>query len=397
MLLECEPDIDENITAAVKQMHVLTLTPFYPNSKNDVAGCFIAEPLRALEAMGIQSYVEAAQSFYAARVSANDAWPASWNRYASLPGGVGLSSAGALLFARLVGKVRKLHAHHPIDLIHAHAALPCGHAASLISNQLGIPFVHTVHGLDAFYTNQVKGRAGEWCRRVTRHVYRSAVNVICISEHVREQVLTGMDGNCSTSVVYNGVDADFFAPANEPQGLKILSVGNLIPIKGHELLIHALALLQTQIPELSCELIGEGPERERLQKLAAQLKVENKIKFLGRQSRESIARALRESTLFVLPSRYEALGCAYLEAMSAAKPVIACRDQGIAEVVEHGKNGWLVGPEDVRELTEGIRVLIQDADLRNRMRLAARRTILKSLTLQHQAKRLRDIYQECVA
>jgi glycosyltransferase involved in cell wall biosynthesis len=296
-----------------------------------------------------------------------------------------------------VGKIRKLHAHHPIDLIHAHAALPCGHTASLISNQLGIPFVHTVHGLDAFYTNQVKGRAGEWCRRVTRHVYRSAVNVICISEHVREQVLTGMDGNCSTSVVYNGVDADFFAPANEPQGLKILSVGNLIPIKGHELLIHALALLQTQIPELSCELIGEGPERERLQKLAAQLKVENKIKFLGRQSRESIARALRESTLFVLPSRYEALGCAYLEAMSAAKPVIACRDQGIAEVVEHGKNGWLVGPEDERELAEGIRVLIQDADLRNRMRLAARRTILKSLTLQHQAKRLHDIYQECVA
>ncbi len=87
----------------------------------------------------------------------------------------------------------------------------------------------------------------------------------------------------------------------------------------------------------------------------------------------------------------------YLEAMAAAKPVIACRNQGIAEIIEHGKNGWLVSADDANELAEGIRVLIHDTDLRNRMRLAARRTILKSLTLQHQGKRLTDIYRECVA
>ncbi|HEX5315083.1 MAG TPA: glycosyltransferase [Candidatus Kapabacteria bacterium] len=395
MLLECEPDVQESVGLAVRPLHVLALTPFYPNDKNDVAGCFVAEPLRAMQAIGVRSTVEAVQPFYKMKVNANDEWPAAWDRYASLPGGVGLSSAGAFLFAKLVGKIRQLHAHDPIALIHAHAALPCGHAASLLSSQLGIPFVVTVHGLDAFYTNQVKGRAGEWCRRIAGHVYRSARNVICISEHVRGQVLNCTES--STSVVYNGVDHDFFAPANEPDNLKILSVGNLIPIKGHETLIRALAMLHAEIPDLSCEIIGDGPEREPLQKLAIKLNVENKIKFLGRQSREAVAKALRNSTLFVLPSTYEALGCVYLEAMSAAKPVIACRDQGIAEVIEHGKNGWLVGSDDANELAEGIRILIHDADLRNRMRLAARRTILKSLTLQHQAKRLGDIYRECVA
>jgi teichuronic acid biosynthesis glycosyltransferase TuaC len=397
VLLECEADMKDIAATAMRTLHVLTLTPFYPNSKNDVAGCFVAEPLRVMQAMGVRSTVQAVQSFYAERVRANDVWPADWSRHLSLPAGLGLSSAGAFLFAKLIGRVRELHGQHPIDLIHAHAALPCGHAASLLSRQLGIPLAVTVHGLDAFCVNQVKGRPGEWCRRVARHVYRSAENVVCISEHVREQVLSGMDGKCSTSVVYNGVDHDFFTPANEPRDLKILSVGNLIPIKGHELLIRALAIVQKEIPDITCEIIGEGPERGHLQTLAAQLKVENKIKFLGRQSREAVARALRESTLFVLPSRYEALGCAYLEAMSAAKPVIACRDQGIAEIIEHGRNGWLVGADDVHELVEGIRTLVQDPDLRNRMRLAARRTILKSLTLQHQAKRLCDIYEGCVA
>ena len=76
-----------------------------------------------------------------------------------------------------------------------------------------------------------------------------------------------------------------------------------------------------------------------------------------------------------LPSRYEALGCAYLEAMSAAKPVIACRGQGIAEVIEHGKNGWLVGDADVGELAQALVTLFEDAELRNRLRLAARMTI----------------------
>jgi glycosyltransferase involved in cell wall biosynthesis len=83
--------------------------------------------------------------------------------------------------------------------------------------------------------------------------------------------------------------------------------------------------------------------------------------------------------------------------MSAAKPVIACRGQGISEVIEHGKNGWLVGENDAGELANALTTLFEDADLRNRMRLAARRTILKSLTLQHQAQRLSAVYRECAA
>jgi glycosyltransferase involved in cell wall biosynthesis len=378
-------------------LHVLTLTPFYPSDRNDVAGCFVAEPLRAMESLEIASSVYAVRSIYHANVNASPDYPALWKRYASLPGGLGLSSAGAFLFSRLFSQVQRVHLRNPIHLIHAHAALPCGHAAMLLSRQLGVPFVVTVHGLDAYSTNQVKGHPGEWCRRISRSVFRSAVQVICVSKSVQQKILEQANREYATSVVYNGADPELFKPAEEPHALKVLSVGNLIPVKGHESLLRAIALTQSRIPDVCCEIIGEGPELQRLQAIAQQWKISEKVKFSLRCSRSAVADAMRNCTVFALPSRYEALGCVYLEAMSAAKPVIACRGQGIAEVIEQGRNGWLVEPDDPAELSHALVTLFEDVELRSRMRLAARRTILKSLTIEHQARRLSSLYRECAA
>src|SRR5205823_7889536 len=129
--------------------HVLTLAPFYPSQENPVAGCFIAEPRPHLEACGVENTVLVAQPFYRRRETSNSALPAAWVRFFSLPGGLGLSSAGLLLNYQLADRVQGLSRSRSIDLIHAHSALPCGHAAWLLSRRLGIPFVVTVHGLDA--------------------------------------------------------------------------------------------------------------------------------------------------------------------------------------------------------------------------------------------------------
>jgi glycosyltransferase involved in cell wall biosynthesis len=269
----------------------------------------------------------------------------------------------------------------------------------LLSAELGIPYVVSVHGLDAFYTVQVSGRSGDWCRRISQRVYRSSRRVICISEHVREQVLQGMGRTCRTSVVYNGVDSGMFLPGSEPSPERpiILSVGNLIPIKGHEFLIRAVAALAPEFPTAILEIIGEGRERSRLQALAQQLKISERVHFLGRQSRREVAAAMRRCTVFALPSRYEGLGCVYLEAMSTSKPVIGCRGQGIAEIVQHGSNGFLVGPDNERELTLALAMLLRDETRRRNLGAAARDTVLERLTLAQQAESLVRIYRESVA
>src|SRR6476660_2668619 len=141
--------------------HVLTLTPFYPTEGDDAAGCFISEPLDWLVKAGVRNTVFAVRPIYRGRFRARESLiPAHWLRYFALPGGFGLPTAGAFLFARIVGKMRHLHRSQPIDLIHAHGPLPCGHAAMLLSAELGLPYVVSVHGLDAFSTEQVGGRVG---------------------------------------------------------------------------------------------------------------------------------------------------------------------------------------------------------------------------------------------
>ena len=386
-------------TETARPVHVLTLTPFYPSKHDDAAGCFVAEPLAATAKAGVVNTVFAVQPFYRERLRVDSTAPAQWLRYFSLPGGLGLPVAGAFLFARIVGRVRELQRLRQIDLVHAHAPLPCGHAAMLLNAELGLPYVVSVHGLDAYSTAQVKGRAGEWCRRISQRVYHSSRRVICISERAREQVLEGAGRSCRTSVVYNGVDPEMFSPASEPLPTAplVLSVGNLIAIKGHDLLIRAVASLASEFPELALEIIGDGPERFRLLALAQQLQVSGRVRFLGRQSRHQVAAAMSRCTVFALPSRYEGLGCVYLEAMEAGKPVIGCRGQGIAEIIQHGSNGFLVGPDNEQELALALSMLLRDPVRRRNLGAAARETILDRLTLAQQAESLLRIYRESLA
>jgi len=381
------------------RLHILTLTPFYPSEGDDAAGCFVAEPLNALHMIGVKNSVFAVQAFYHGKVRPLSKAPrARWFRYFSLPGGTGLPTAGAFVFARIVSLVRELHRSDPIDLIHAHAALPCGHAAMLLKTELGLPYVVSVHGLDAFSTQQVQGRAGEWCRRISKRVYRSSQRVVCVSEHVREQVLEGTGRSCRTSVVYNGVDPNLFAPGSDESGdaARVLSVGDLIPTKGHDLLLRAVASSVAEFPSISLEIIGDGPEQPRLEALARDLRIQERLNFLGRQGRQQVAVAMRRCTIFALPSAYEGLGCVYLEGMSAGKPVIGCRGQGIAEVVQHGSNGFLVGPDNDKELALAMAMLLRDAGRRRCLGIAARDTILDRFTLTQQADNLARIYRESV-
>lgn len=378
-----------------RELHVLTLTPFYPHERDDGSGCFVAEPLDALAESGIDNTVFAVEPWYRGRSCSTPSAAARWLRYCALPGNIGLPTAGAFLYARIVGAVRELHERHRIDLLHAHAALPCGHAAMLLHAELGIPYVITVHGLDAFSTTQVSGGVGEWRRRISLRVFRNASRVICVSERVREKVLEGAGGVCSTVVVYNGVNADMFSPpVNPSQGLSVLSVGNLIPIKGHESLLRAISKVSSEFPALTCDIIGDGPERDRLEKLALELRIRERIRFLGRQPRAQVAEAMRGCTVFALPSRYEGLGCVYLEAMSCGKPAVACRGQGIGEVIRDGWNGALVGDNDVQELADTLAVLLRDEPRGRRIGAAARNTILQGFTLAHQAEQLTRIFRE---
>jgi glycosyltransferase involved in cell wall biosynthesis len=379
-------------------MHVLTVTPFYPNTADSAEGCFVSETIPWLEKYGVRSSVIAARPLHRESPQANSGFPACWVRYFSFPGNAGLSSAGLFLYLALRHEVTRLHSKDPIGLIHAHAALPCGEAARLLARHLAIPFVVTVHGLDAYFNVQVPGWLGRLCARRAQVVYRSANRVLCISRRVAERVREGSGSAVRTDVLYNGVDPERFAPQGSgPPRPTILSVGNLIPIKSHALLLHAVASVCVSVPGIFCRIIGDGPERSNLLALAHELRIADRVEFLGRCSRAEVARAMQQAALFVLPSRYEGLGCVYLEAMASGIPAVGCRGQGIEEVIRHRENGWLTEPGNLDDVVAAIRTLLSDLDLRQRLGSAGRRTVLDGFTLEHQAEHLSAIYRECAA
>ena len=377
----------------VRSLRVLTLTPFFPSAEDPGQGGFVAEPLAMMESLGISSQVIAAQPFYRHASNTKNA-TASWKKYFSIPGNAGLPASGAFLAARILPIILKKHRETPIDVIHAHAALPCGHAAEIIANRLSIPYVVSVHGLDAFFARQTGAVTRIWCGRLAEKVYRAASTVICISEKVREQVISKTRANAT--VVYNGVDTEKFSPEIEPSSqLKILSVGNLTSVKGHALLLRAFSRVLRDFSDCSLEIVGDGPEWEKLRQHAAELGIRNRVHFHGRHNRDYVAEAMRQCTVFALPSTYEGLGCVYLEAMACAKPAIGCRGQGIDEVIEHGTSGMLVTPENENELTDAILKFLQDKELRRRMGTNARAVILDRFTLNHQAQQLAEVYRRC--
>jgi len=395
LYLEAESSKNPASGTTSRPLRVLTLTPFYPSADDPTQGRFISEPLAHIRDSGVTNTTIAVRPAYQRRPIGVDDGPARWKRYVRIPTNLGLPTAGNFLAPALVQFVAEEQRARPFDLIHAHSALPCGHAAMLLSKYYSIPFVVTVHGLDVFFTRQARGLTGTWCRHVTEEVYRSAGAVVCISEKVREHIRRGVNAN--TTVIYNGVATDTFGPGDASEhSVTVLSVGNLIPIKGHAGLLRAYSKLSGTIPACTLEIIGDGPERRNLSQLASRLGIADKVTFRGRQNKAYVAAAMRKCSVFALPSTYEGLGCVYLEAMACGKPVIGCNGQGIDEIVQPGVNGMLVQPENETALIEVLRRLLGDCALRQRIGEAARETITERFTVQHQAKQLAAVYHRCV-
>jgi teichuronic acid biosynthesis glycosyltransferase TuaC len=386
-------------------LHILTLTPFFPYEANPVYGTYISESIEHFADYDLQSTVIGVSPLYQGPRRPLSGSKAKWLRYPQIPGNRGLPAAGAFLYWRLLRFVGKMHRQRPIDAIHAHAALPCGHAASLLAKRLNIPFVVTIHGLDVFNACFETGTPAARRRaKISAEVYRRAGSVICVSHAIEKILKDGLRQPLRSCVIYNGTDADVFKPeettfpdetatAGKPAPT-ILIVGNLLLAKGHGVVLQAMAQLSSQFPGLNCQIIGEGPDQNRFANLARDLGISHRVVFMGRQDRESVANAMRACTVFALPSRFEGLGCAYLEAMACAKPVIACEGQGIGEIIQHGHNGWLIPPDGVQQMAQALSQLLGSVDLRARIGAHARQTITSGLTMTDQVRRLNDVYRD---
>ncbi len=222
------------------------------------------------------------------------------------------------------------------DLIDAHYFYPDGVAAAFLGMKLGKPFVITARGSDINLIPQYRIP-----RKMILRAAEQASGIIAVSSALKDALCSlGLDPEKIT-VLRNGVDADFFRPmARESRktGPILLSVGNLVDSKGHDLALKALQLLES----MRLSIIGEGPERKSLEDLASQLGVMERVTFFGNLSQEELVRHYSAADALILASSREGWPNVLLEAMACGTPVVATDVGGTREAVCSPEAGLLV-------------------------------------------------------
>ena len=261
-----------------------------------------------------------------------------------------------------------------IDLLHIHspnAAL----IGTLISRLLGIPCVVTIH-LPLYYFVIGKGvlasakrRLYQWAEFISQ---RLATKVIYVSAQVYEEAIALRVAPRHAQVIENGVEINRIERRYQDQETKVITVccvGRLEYQKGIDVLIKAVSLLQNQGGVFQIQIVGDGSQRMTLEAEVNALGIGSHINFLG--FRNDIAQILSASDIFVLPSRYETMPIAILEAMAASLPCVVTNVGENKELITDGCEGFVVSPDDPIALADALKKLIADPVLRRRMGQAA--------------------------
>jgi glycosyltransferase involved in cell wall biosynthesis len=176
-----------------------------------------------------------------------------------------------------------------------------------------------------------------------------------------------------------------------PDELLFVAVGNLVPRKGHRVLIQALAPLTTpDLPGWRLAIAGRGRQKEPLQQLASELGIADRVHLLGH--RDDVPDLLAAADVFVMPSLWEGLPLAILEAMFAGKPVVASAISGIPEAITSGEQGLLVPGGDVAALSAALREMLVDPARRTAFGEAGRRRAEAEFTIAHMTDAYERLY-----
>ena len=179
------------------------------------------------------------------------------------------------------------------------------------------------------------------------------------------------------------------APPDEP---RVLCIGRLIPIKGHIVLLRAVAEARRDVPELTLQIAGRGPLETALKALAKELRIDGAVTFLGYVS--PIQRAIDDAAIVVVPSLGEGFGMVALEAMERARPVVAAEIGGLGELVVDGETGLLVPTAEAEPLAGALVELARDPGRRRAMGEAGRRRALEHFAEQRNIDRTELLYRE---
>lgn len=286
---------------------------------------------------------------------------------------------------RGLGLLKAIRAFDP-DHVHAHWATYASTAAMSIADQLDVPYSFTAHAHDIYLEDHLMNDK-----------LRSAAFVATISRFNREYLRRRYPaaGKARIEIVRCGVPRRpaTDTPARESRNV-VLSVGRLDEIKGFPVLLEACRQLRDAGLDFTCQVIGEGPQREQLQESIRRHRLGGCVELLGAQPSQVVNRKLAQARLFVLASQQSRAGnmdgipVALMEALAAGTPVVSTRVSGIPELIEDQRTGLLVPPADPDALARAIHTMLHDEALRRRCAEAGMRKVREEFDADTEGARL---------
>jgi teichuronic acid biosynthesis glycosyltransferase TuaC len=368
-------------------IQVVTFSTLYPNSEQPNHGVFVENRLRHLISTGeVASRVVAPVGWVPfdspifARHGANARVPSRETRfglsilhprYLTIPK-IGMTVAPALLFAGALRALKRLQAEQDFDLIDAHYFYPDGVAAAMLGRALSKPVVITARGTDLNLIPQYP--LPRW---LIRRAARQAAHMIAVSQALKDALICLGASPEAVTVLRNGVDLRVFNPEGRDDARKrlqvsgptLISVGQLIGRKSHDLVIAAMALL----PEYTLLIVGEGPEKSALATQIERLGLERRVRLVGPVPHERLQEFYVAADALVLASSREGWPNVLLEAMACGTPTIASNIWGNPEVISAPAAGKLMAERTAAGIAEAVRQLFSSPPDRAETRRYAER------------------------
>lgn len=357
----------------------------------------VSEPFIAQQAQHLQRY----RPVYLGRLRFGQPPPSAESlALEDLPGALRLARIGLQMLSRNPRPYQRLLKSRQPALIHAHFGIDGVYALDL-ARRLRIPLITTFHGFDATLATYALLSSPAWAQYpfLRQRLAREGNLFLCVSSFIRDQVVALGFPQARTRIHYIGIDCHAIRPRDRAEEEPtILHVARLVEFKGTCYLLRAFASLTRRHATVKLVIIGQGPLRRSLQRLAKRLGVHDRVEFLGALPHAQVLAWMRRAALFALPGirtwtgRAEGLGMVLLEAAATGVPVVASRAGGIPEAVIDGETGFLVAPRDVSTLAERLGELLDDPALRMRMGSQGRSLMERRFDIHRQTAELETLY-----
>ena len=307
--------------------------------------------------------------------------------------GISIWDLGLTFKFNLMGVIEliKLIKKRKYNIIHVHL-FPADVFAAIASLFLprNIKWIFSEHGAHN------RRRTLKIFKILDNFTYSRYSKIVCVSKQVELVLLNWIPSNKGkTKVIPNAVPIPKFLNPYSVKTYDILFVGRLTKQKSVEILLRAIKILKNKYSKnLKIAIVGDGELKENLNNLTVELGVNREVKFLG--VRKDVKELMVSSKIFVLPSRWEGFGLVIIEAMSNMLPVIATNVGGIPELIEDGKDGILVPPENPKALARAISNLLENEELREKLSQTAYKKVREKYSIDTYSVHMLDFYKSLV-